>query len=51
MLGQDNPVILDIFLPESKFKNILIRANPKTDNCYLDVLTKLKMIDNLITLM
>ena len=29
MLGQDHLVILDIFIPESKFKDIFIRANPK----------------------
>ena len=29
MLGQDQLMILDIFLPESKFEDIFIRANPK----------------------
>ena len=29
MLGPDQLIILDIFLPESKFKDIFIRANPK----------------------
>ena len=29
MLGPDQLMILDLFLPKSKFKDIFIRANPK----------------------